>query len=68
LEHTTLRREWLDDGSVGLILCGVTAGQCPEWNDIADHSPTYKSPGVIHQDKDVALFMRVDIDTAGDFP
>jgi hypothetical protein len=68
MEHTTLRREWLGDGSMGSILRGVMAGQCPEWKNIADHSPTYKSPGLMHQDDDVAAFMRVEIDTAGDFP
>jgi hypothetical protein len=68
VEHTTLRREWLDDDSVGSILHGVMANQCPKWKDIADHSPTYRSAGLMHQDDDMLLFMGVDIDTAGDFP
>jgi hypothetical protein len=42
-DPVALKREQLDDPDVGPILQEVETGQCPEWKDIADHSPTYKS-------------------------
>jgi hypothetical protein len=42
-DHATLRREQLNDHDLGQILHEMEAGQHPEWNNIADHSPIYKS-------------------------
>jgi hypothetical protein len=42
-DPVALRREQLDDTDVGLILQEAETGQRPEWKDIADRSPTYKS-------------------------
>jgi hypothetical protein len=42
-DRASLRREQLDDDELGPLLQEVEAGQRPEWKDIADHSPTYKS-------------------------
>jgi hypothetical protein len=42
-DPVALRREQLDDPDVGPILQEVETGQRPEWKDIADRSPTYKS-------------------------
>jgi hypothetical protein len=41
--RAALRREQLNEHDMGQILQEVEAGQCPEWKDIADCSPTYKS-------------------------
>jgi hypothetical protein len=38
-----LRTEQLNDPDLGRILQEVETGQRPEWKDIADRSPTYKS-------------------------
>jgi hypothetical protein len=42
-DQTGLRREQLNDQGIGPILEEVESGQCPEWKDIADSSPIYKS-------------------------
>jgi hypothetical protein len=39
----TLRTEQLNDPDIGPILQEAETGQRPEWKDIADRSPTYKS-------------------------
>jgi hypothetical protein len=38
-----LRREQLNDKDIGPILEEAETGQRPEWKDIANRSPTYKS-------------------------
>jgi hypothetical protein len=38
-----LRTEQLNGPDIGPILQEVETGQRPEWKDMADHSPTYKS-------------------------
>jgi hypothetical protein len=42
-DPVALRTEQLNDPDIGPILQEVETGQRPEWKDIADHSPTYKS-------------------------
>jgi hypothetical protein len=42
-DRAALRREQLADQDVGHIPQEVEAGQRPEWKDIADRSPIYKS-------------------------
>jgi hypothetical protein len=42
-DPVTLRTEQLNDPDIGPILQEVETGQRPEWKDIADRSPTYKS-------------------------
>jgi hypothetical protein len=42
-DSAALRREQLADEDVGPLLKEVEAGQRPEWKDISDRSPTYKS-------------------------
>jgi hypothetical protein len=42
-DPATLRTEQLNDPDIGLILQEVETGQRPEWKDIANHSPVYKS-------------------------
>jgi hypothetical protein len=42
-DPATLRTEQLNDADIGSILQEVEAGQQPEWKDIVDRSPTYKS-------------------------
>jgi hypothetical protein len=42
-DRTALRREQLADEELGQLLQEVEAGQRPEWKDIADRSPNYKS-------------------------
>jgi hypothetical protein len=39
----TLRTEQLNDPDIGPILQEVETGQRPEWKDIADRSPTFRS-------------------------
>jgi hypothetical protein len=41
-DSAALRSE-LNDQDIGLVLQEVETGQCPEWKDMADRSPTYKS-------------------------
>jgi hypothetical protein len=40
---SALRRDQQNDGDVGQILQEVEAGQRPDWKDVADRSPIYKS-------------------------
>jgi hypothetical protein len=42
-DPVTLRTEQLNDPDIGPILQEGETGQRPEWEDIADRSPTYKS-------------------------
>jgi hypothetical protein len=42
-DRQALRREQLGDSDVGPLMREVEAGQRPEWRDISDRSPTYKS-------------------------
>jgi hypothetical protein len=42
-DPAALRTEQLDDPDIGPILQELETGQRPEWKDIADCSPTYKS-------------------------
>jgi hypothetical protein len=42
-DPVALRTEQLNDADIGPILQEVETGQRPEWKDIADHSPLYKS-------------------------
>jgi hypothetical protein len=42
-DPTALRMEQLDDPDIRPILQELETGQRPEWKDIADRSPTYKS-------------------------
>jgi hypothetical protein len=42
-DPAALKTEQLNDQIIGSILEGVKTGQHPEWKDIADCSPTYKS-------------------------
>jgi hypothetical protein len=42
-DPATLRMEQLNDPDIGPILQEVETGQRPEWKDITDCSPTYKS-------------------------
>jgi hypothetical protein len=42
-DPATLRTEQLNDPDIGPILQEVGTGHRPEWKDIADRSPTYKS-------------------------
>jgi hypothetical protein len=38
-----LKKEVMADEDMRQIPQEVEAGQCPEWKDILDHSPVYKS-------------------------
>jgi hypothetical protein len=42
-DPAALRTEQLNDQDIGPILEEVQTGQCPEWKDIINCSPTYKS-------------------------
>jgi hypothetical protein len=42
-DPATLRREQLADPDIGSILQEIETGQRPEWKDIANRSPAYKS-------------------------
>jgi hypothetical protein len=42
-DPTALSTEYLDDPDIGPIVQDLETGQRPEWKDIADRSPTYKS-------------------------
>jgi hypothetical protein len=42
-DPVTLRTEQLNDPDIGPILQEVETGEQPEWKDIADRSPKYKS-------------------------
>jgi hypothetical protein len=42
-DPVTLSTEQLKDPDIGPILQEIETGQRPEWKDIADRSPTYKS-------------------------
>jgi hypothetical protein len=42
-DPAALSTEQLNDPDIGCILQEVETGQRPEWKDIADRSPTYKS-------------------------
>jgi hypothetical protein len=42
-DSATLRTEQLNDPDIGPILQDVETGRRPEWKDITDRSPTYKS-------------------------
>jgi hypothetical protein len=42
-DPATLRKEQLNDQDVGPILEEVETEQHPEWKDIAEYRPTYKS-------------------------
>jgi hypothetical protein len=42
-DPAALRKEQLTDPDIGPVIHGVETGQRPEWKDIADCNPTYKS-------------------------
>jgi hypothetical protein len=48
-ERQVLKREKLEDDDAGPLLWDVEAGQLPEWRDISDRGPTYKSTVAIHR-------------------
>jgi hypothetical protein len=42
-DTAALRTDQLNDPDIGPILREIESGQQPEWKDIADRSPMYKS-------------------------
>ena len=42
-EQQALRREQLADNDLGSLMREIEAGRRPEWKDISDHGPIYKS-------------------------